>query len=287
MTLTEQAVSPSIRGDDDNDDCDYTVTAVVDTDTVIPPSKIGLYIHIPYCRQRCRYCNFAIVPIGINTDTNILNEDDADTKQSIGFYRMNQNYTMALLNELRGMKTQQSSQQKVPLKSIYFGGGTPSLMPIESLRQIMMEIFDEKGMFQADRKNCEITMEADPGTFTVDKLREWKELGFNRLSLGVQSFDDTILTSLGRTHRSNDIYEAIAMIRTVYGEDNVNYSIDLISGLPGLSIAKWIETLHIATTCLHPSPTHLSVYDLQIEQVRLCFPYYAECPIDGLFVIVC
>jgi coproporphyrinogen III oxidase-like Fe-S oxidoreductase len=226
--------------------------------------SIGLYVHIPYCRRRCRYCNFAIVPIGCNVETDVRDEFDDQQLQSVGFHRMNQEYTAALLKELQSIQAQRGlREEKICLQSVYFGGGTPSLMPIESLQQVMMAIFDE---FQLET-NCEITLEVDPGTFTVEKLRAWKELGVNRLSLGVQSFDDILLESLGRVHRLKDIYDAVVMIRDVYGED-VNYSIDLISGLPGLSIALWMETLQIATTGLNPRPNHLSVYDLQIEQVR-------------------
>ena len=233
---------------------------------VSPPSNIGLYVHIPYCRRRCRYCNFAIVPIGTKLDTDVNHKYSEQEPRAIGFQRMNQIYTAALLKELYSIQKQQDSAKKgrICLKSIYFGGGTPSLMPTESLRRIMTAIFC---VFGVDRRHCEISMEVDPGTFTVEKLRDWKELGVNRFSLGVQSFDDALLESLGRVHRSEDIFESLEMIRQVYGDD-VNYSIDLISGLPGLSTALWMETLQIATTVLSPRPKHLSVYDLQIEQVR-------------------
>jgi coproporphyrinogen III oxidase-like Fe-S oxidoreductase len=227
------------------------------------PQTFGLYIHIPYCRRRCRYCNFAIVPIGTSVETDVHSQL-ATHSPSMGFHRMNQRYTAALLKELHSIQ-QNSLERNICLQSIYFGGGTPSLMPTESLRQIITAISDQN-VFHVERNTCEITMEVDPGTFTTEKLREWKDLGVNRLSLGVQSFDDKLLESLGRVHRSKDIYDAVALIHAVYGDD-VNYSIDLISGLPGLSLALWMETLQIATTRLHPRPKHLSVYDLQIEEV--------------------
>jgi coproporphyrinogen III oxidase-like Fe-S oxidoreductase len=230
-----------------------------------PP--IGLYVHIPYCRRRCRYCSFAVVPIGTNVETNAgVVDSDPLSLQSMGFHHMNQEYTAALLKELQQIqKNHGNTEEKVHLHSIYFGGGTPSLMPIESLRIVLAAIGD---VFRIERGHCEITMEVDPGTFTMKKLQAWKDLGINRLSLGVQTFDDSLLESLGRIHRLKDIYDAVAMMRDVYGED-LNYSIDLISGLPGLSIALWTETLQIATAELFPRPKHLSVYDLQIEQVRL------------------
>lgn len=229
-----------------------------------PP--MGLYVHIPYCRRRCRYCNFAIVPIGTNVETDSHHHSvDDQSQQASGFHRMNQEYTAALLKELHLIQTNNDiADETMRLQSIYFGGGTPSLMPIESLRHVMSAILD---VFHVDSRRCEITLEVDPGTFSVEKMQAWKNLGVNRLSLGVQSFNDTLLESLGRVHRLRDIYDSVAMIREVFGDD-VNYSIDLISGLPGLSIASWVETLQIATTGLQPRPKHLSVYDLQIEEVR-------------------
>lgn len=229
-----------------------------------PP--IGLYVHIPYCRRRCRYCSFAVVPVGTNVETDFHHHSVEDlSQQAIGFHRMNQEYTAALLKELQLIRTNNDkANEKMRLQSIYFGGGTPSLMPIESLRQVMSAILD---LFHVDGNRCEITLEVDPGTFSVEKLLAWKDLGVNRLSLGVQSFNDTLLESLGRVHRVQDIYDAVAMMREVFDHD-VNYSIDLISGLPGLSIASWMETLQIATAGLQPRPKHLSVYDLQIEEVR-------------------
>ena len=106
----------------------------------------------------------------------------------------------------------------------------------------------------------------DPGTFTQETVQELYNIGFNRISLGIQSFDDNILQILGRVHRRVDIYKSIQYLYNVYGE-TLNYSIDLITGLPGLSIAKWTETIHTAIHSLYPQPQHLSIYDLQIEQV--------------------
>jgi coproporphyrinogen III oxidase-like Fe-S oxidoreductase len=228
--------------------------------------QIGLYVHIPFCRRRCRYCNFAIVPIGTHADT----ESKGLTAAQSAFRAMDQNYTTAMLKEFALLQASPhdstQTKTKIPLRSIYFGGGTPSLAPIETLRWIMSTILDEeRSPFVLNLEDCEITIEVDPGTFTLEKLQAFKELGFNRLSLGVQSFDDRILESLGRFHRSKDIWESIAMIRRVYG-DKANYSIDLISGLPGLSLATWIESLETAVR-LEPRPVHLSIYDLQVESV--------------------
>lgn len=227
---------------------------------------IGLYVHIPYCRRRCRYCNFAIVPIGIHADT----ETTELTSAQSGFRELDQKYTNSLLKEfdllLTNSRDDTIAMKKIPLCSIYVGGGTPSLAPIETLRRIMATILDKnRSPFTINADKCEISIEADPGTFSLQKLQFFKEIGFNRLSLGVQSFDNSILESLGRIHRSEDIVDSIAMIRRVYGDD-ANYSIDLISGLPGLTLATWLETLEKAVN-LEPRPKHLSIYDLQVESV--------------------
>eukprot|EP00551_Chaetoceros_affinis_P011935 CAMPEP_0203678370 /NCGR_PEP_ID=MMETSP0090-20130426/31685_1 /ASSEMBLY_ACC=CAM_ASM_001088 /TAXON_ID=426623 /ORGANISM="Chaetoceros affinis, Strain CCMP159" /LENGTH=405 /DNA_ID=CAMNT_0050545583 /DNA_START=74 /DNA_END=1291 /DNA_ORIENTATION=- len=128
-------------------------------------------------------------------------------------------------------------------------------------------------------------MEMDPGTFTLKQLHSLKLLGINRISLGVQSFNNTILKSIGRVHTVDDVYNSISMISQVFGggegakEDNsdkscnINYSIDLISGLPGLDCAMWIETLQKATQ-LRPQPKHLSIYDLQIESGTVFGSWY-------------
>lgn len=210
----------------------------------------GLYVHIPFCRRRCNYCDFAIVPIGKESSSNT------------GFAKINQQYTDALLTELSMIAASTSS--KILLRSIYFGGGTPSLAPLSTLEKIMHAIYkSDSSPFLLD-EDAEVTIEMDPGTFDLDKLKAVKEMGFNRISLGVQSLDDTILQTLGRVHRSSDVYSSIDMIRQVYGEEGSNYSIDLISGVPGLTLAAWTETLYKATR-LHPRPLHISLYDLQVE----------------------
>jgi len=217
----------------------------------------GIYIHIPFCRRRCRYCNFAVVPIGLAGSSSASNS----------FQKLNDMYTNALLQEIRFVCSQQNHMRpgKIMLQSIYFGGGTPSLAPVETLQQILGAILDEDNSPFAIKENCEITIEIDPGTFDIDKLRAVRAMGFNRISLGVQSFDDNILKSLGRVHTSRDVWESLRMLGEVFGS-NVNYSMDLISGLPGLSLAKWVETLQTAVH-LKPRPLHLSIYDLQIERV--------------------
>ena len=336
-----------------------------DNKTVKP---FGLYIHIPYCRQRCRYCDFAIVPIGdfgakrsgktdaieSRTDDDDDDDDGSDRNDSIieqqqqnqreqGFRQMNDRYVSAIIAELEGLTVAQSinrngNRDKIPLRSIYFGGGTPSLAPIESIERILYHVcgidnpnapfrllqqqqqqpthseeIKEKTIHtetDAFVQKTEITMEMDPGTFDRGYLSSLRDIGVDRVSLGVQSFDDDLLRAMGRTHRRSDILQAVRDIAFVFGDDknedqrgdnddnrdcwkNVNYSIDLISGCPGLTPAKWTETLQEATAGVYrkravsteatvalptmnkrqplllsslPPPKHISVYDMQIEE---------------------
>ena len=271
----------------------------------------GLYIHIPYCRQRCRYCDFAIVPIGNNERKNeMVDGDDPQSRREQGFRKMNDRYISAIVDELKQIAARnKEANKKIPLRSIYFGGGTPSLAPIESIENILYHACghdNPEAPFRLLQKSTgsdttiatEITMEMDPGTFNREYLASLHDLGVNRVSLGVQSFDDDILRAMGRTHRRADVLQAIQDIAFVFGRDeeddkfhddrweNVNYSIDLISGCPGLTPAKWVETLQEATAGVEtqqnigsgsksrqslllsslPPPKHISVYDMQIEE---------------------
>ena len=263
------------------------------SDPYRPP--FGFYVHIPYCRRRCRYCDFAIVPIGLQTNAEDSNEG---LHRNSGFREMDLLYRNALLKEIQGIKhcevlndhsdTGSSSRasdsakregKRIELQSIYFGGGTPSLAPIETIESILRAIIassdveGEKTPFYL-AKDAEITIEMDPGTFTLSKLERLRDLGINRISLGVQSFDDVSLARIGRTHRLVDVLEAIEIIHQVFGSD-ANYSIDIISGLPALTLAKWIETLQFATS-LRPRPCHISIYDLQVERGTVFGRWYKE-----------
>jgi len=219
------------------------------------------------------------------------------------FRDMDDEYRKAIIGELELIgqaACKQNSQEplrKIPVRSIYFGGGTPSLAPLSTLRAIIdaiQLIFHVPSIKANDNKDSrakakevnigvEMTIEMDPGTFSLSKLQKIHDMGFNRISLGVQSFDDRILESLGRVHRRRDIIESVEMIDTVFGrncDENryPNYSIDLISGLPGMDMAKWIETLQLATSpnFLKVLPNHLSVYDLQVEEGTVFGTWYAE-----------
>jgi oxygen-independent coproporphyrinogen-3 oxidase len=212
--------------------------------TSVFANNAGVYVHIPFCRRRCRYCDFAIVPVGSEDRT--------------GFAHLNDQYTTALLHEITHHP---SANLNHTITSIYFGGGTPSLAPISTLRAIFEKLYEQFHV----APDCEITIEMDPGTFDFAKATALRDMGFNRISLGVQSFNDTILESLGRIHRKIDVMNALQILQKVWGDD-LNYSMDLISGLPGLSVAEWVNTLENVIH-LQPRPNHLSLYDLQVEPV--------------------
>lgn len=212
-----------------------------------PPS--GCYIHIPFCRQRCYYCSFPIKIIGERASTR-----EAATEA----------YIETLLREMHtafndvqnGPYLKNKNSNKKSLDTIYFGGGTPSLLTPSQVQRILSVVDNNVGIDD----NTEVTLEMDPGTFNRDTAYEFKSVGINRVSLGVQSFDDTALKNCGRAHRSRDVYRALEDLASV---DIDNVSIDLISSLPYVTEELWRDTLlkTRASGC-----THVSVYDLQVEE---------------------
>ena len=202
-----------------------------------PPAA---YIHLPFCRRRCYYCDFPITVIG----------DRASEK--FDRTQLMQAYVQALCREIRLTATVYPSAD---FKTVFFGGGTPSLLPTAELEAILITLEDAFGI----SKDAEISLEIDPGTFDFSQLQTYQSLGINRYSLGVQAFQDDLLAKMGRTHRLDDIDRAIAQLQKL---GITNFSLDLISGLPQQSLSQWEETLEKA---LQVFPAHLSCYDLIIE----------------------
>src|SRR5215216_432664 len=163
----------------------------------------GLYVHIPFCSSRCSYCDFA---------TGLYQSELAER------------YVRGLMTEI---KTSQYSGENVD--TIYFGGGTPSLLAPSQLEHILAALYDHFKI----AANAEITLEINPGSATPEKLRAIRSLGVNRASFGAQTFDDSELAKLGRSHSSADALRTFADLRDA-GFGNVSF--DLIAGLPGQTL---------------------------------------------------
>ena len=189
----------------------------------------GLYIHIPFCRSRCSYCDFA---------TGLYESGLADR------------YVGALCAEIAG-----SSVGGADVDTIYFGGGTPSLLDPSQLRQILLNLREKFDV----NPGSEITIEINPGSITVKKLREFRRLGINRASFGAQTFDDRELAKLGRSHTAADARRTFRDLRAA-GFDNVSF--DLIAGLPGQTLEGWQRNVDEA---LDLQPEHLSFYLLEVH----------------------
>ncbi len=195
----------------------------------LPP--LSLYVHIPWCVRKCPYCDFN------SHESRHIPEPE---------------YVQALLADLA---LDQPLAQRRPLKSIFFGGGTPSLFSARAIHDILAGI-EQQVRFSAD---CEITLEANPGTTECTDLKGFRAAGVNRLSFGVQSFNDLHLQQLGRIHDSRQALTAIRQARQA-GFTNIN--LDLMHGLPGQSLTDAMADLQQA---IELAPEHLSWYQLTIE----------------------
>ena len=182
-----------------------------------------VYIHIPFCLKKCNYCSFC--------SFNLLKKKDE--------------YIEALIKEINHF------YKKEKIKTLYFGGGTPSLLEADDIKKIA-DCFNFED-------NFEFSLEVNPFNIDEKKLKQFKDISINRLSVGVQSFNDEILKNIGRLHTKNDIFKTLKAIRHV-GFDNV--SIDLMYGLPSQDLDDWKNTLNIANSL---DVEHISLYGLKIE----------------------
>lgn len=189
----------------------------------------GLYIHVPFCRSRCSYCDFAT-----------------------GLYEgeLAERYVRALIDEIRSSTAAGSS-----VDTIYFGGGTPSLLAAAQLDRILYALHDRFDVEAA----AEITLEINPGSITVENLRDFHSLGINRASFGAQTFDDRELAKLGRSHTAAEARRTFHDLRAA-GFENISF--DLIAGLPGQTLAGWQSNVEEA---LELRPEHLSFYLLEVH----------------------
>jgi len=201
--------------------------------------KPGMYIHIPFCDTKCGYCDF----------------------YSIINHSARGEFLEALLKEIRHYATTPFKDE--PFDTIYFGVGTPSLLSEKEFEAIFAEIHKNFPI----ASNCETTIEANPGTMTEEKLRFYRSLGINRLSIGIQSFNDDELKVLGRIHDSKQAIKTVSDARK-NGFDNI--SIDLIFATPNQSLDDWLYSLN---TGLSLQTEHVSAYNLIYEEGT---PFYKK-----------
>ncbi len=200
-------------------------------------NPLGLYLHIPYCLHKCGYCDFNSHP---------ENREESEI------------YVSALLSEIEHYAPQLAGKT---VSTVFFGGGTPTLLPPASLDKILGKVKNHYNL----SKDCEITIEANPATVKQETLEQIRSFGFNRISIGVQSFDADELKLLERVHSVEEIHTTVDRARLA-GFDNL--SLDLMSGLPGQSLEKWKSNLQQA---LKKKPSHISAYGLTIEPATSFF----------------
>ena len=209
--------------------------------------KFRLYVHIPFCKRKCAYCDFLSWP------------DSRDNQR---------HYVQALCREIR------SYQGRYPKKvsSLFVGGGTPSILDTELLEKVMDRLAD---CFSFTEK-AERSIEVNPGTVTLEKLRAYQKMGFNRISFGLQSTKNQELKDLGRIHTYEEFLEGYAWARRA-GFENIN--VDLMSGIPRQTVESWQQNLY---QVMKLEPEHISAYSLIIEegtpfaQRELCLPKEEE-----------
>jgi len=193
-----------------------------------------LYVHTPFCAKICPYCAFYVHRGGVAAQ---------------------REFVAALRTEWQ----RASEEFPLELETIYFGGGTPSILSAPLFSEVAKELVSEKEPYCRPQVQ-EFTLEVNPATVTAEKAAAWRAAGVNRISLGAQSFDAEMLKLLGRQHRPEDIAETCELLRRE-GFENIN--IDLMFALPGQSEAKWEETLRAALVC---APQHISAYALTYEE---------------------
>ena len=178
----------------------------------------GIYIHIPFCRQNCHYCDF--------------------------YYSVSLHYKSQMVDALKNEITLRKKYlENEIIETIYFGGGTPSILSLDDIKDVLNTV----SKYFRLSKSIEITLEANPDDLTIDYGIGLKQIGINRISIGVQSFDDTDLTLMNRRHNSKKAEEAIHMLKTIAVE---NFSIDLIYAVPGSS-EKTLKNNLCSGICAH------------------------------------
>lgn len=192
--------------------------------------KLGIYIHIPFCKKKCNYCDFYSIKC----------DDEIESR-----------YIKSLIKEIKSY-----SNMKYIVDTIYIGGGTPTVIKPENIEQIIYEI---KNTFEVD-ENSEISSEANPNTLTAENLAIYKKSGINRLSIGIQSLNDEILRKIGRLHNSNEAIMAIKRAKE-FGYENIN--VDVMFNIPSQTI---IDIENTITKIIKEDVKHISFYSLKLEK---------------------
>ncbi|MFZ0407008.1 MAG: radical SAM family heme chaperone HemW [Cyanobium sp.] len=209
--------------------------------TALRPPR-SAYVHIPFCHRRCFYCDFPVVPLGDRADGG-----GGSGAASIAAY-------LELLH--REIATAPCGPA---LSTVYLGGGTPSMLSPDQIGALLEALDRRYGL----APGAELSLEMDPASFDQERLAGYLAAGINRVSLGGQSFDDAVLTSLGRRHRAEDLLQATQWLRRAQARAELSsWSLDLIQSLPGQELAHWQRQLEAA---IAEGPPHLSVYELTIE----------------------
>lgn len=207
-------------------------------------NSLGIYIHIPFCVKKCRYCDFLSGPAGKDVQ-----------KQ----------YVDRLLEEI---ENNAELLKKSNTETVFFGGGTPSILEGTEIIRIMEQLQKYADLSET----AEISIEANPGTVTEEKLRQWKKAGVNRISFGLQSADNEELKKLGRIHTWETFEKNYELAREC-GFENIN--VDLMSALPGQTLETWKDTMERVVAL---DPEHISAYSLIIEEGTPFYELYAEHP---------
>ncbi len=210
-----------------------------------PKKDLGVYIHIPFCLRKCKYCDF------------LSFVSDKETMKK---------YVESLCEEIRGFF---QTEKDYLIRTVYFGGGTPSILEAEWTEKILNTLKNAASI----APDAEISTEANPGTLTFEKLASYKKCGINRLSIGLQSTQEKELSYLGRIHSYDQFLEGYKLAREA-GFENIN--IDLMSAVPYQTLESWNETLD---RILSLKPEHISAYSLIVEEGT---PFYEDDELDSL-----
>jgi len=220
--------------------------------------SLGVYIQVPFCQTKCTYCNFHTGVVSrerFEPYVRAVCREIADSARAMDCSEGHE-LTAEAQSAQRISRKAARSPQGTPVDTVYFGGGTPSLLDPAGLEEIIGAL--RKAFSFAGEP--EVTLEADPETITLGKASAWRAAGFNRISLGVQSFNDGELRAAGRMHRRDDIYRAVEFLRAA---GLANISMDLIAGLAHQTRSTWDASLG---ELLVLGPEHVSIYMLEIDE---------------------